>query len=503
MKVSLRTQVFIVYTLAGIILISASVAAQIKIPAAVQNANRRVINNTIISDKLPKIMIAVSDEFEYIGRFPFTIRDVAGGERMIFVDAAENGRVRRLFIAQFEGFFSHVDDFYKYSFARAKIFRGHKFRHNTWAYSNKRSRADNPQNEGVLTEDFLNEKGYTLEDELMMSRFLTVPEEDKKHELILYYLENVSQTNHSIADFYKDNNTTPVWDKISRELTKRSLKSFQVKASEPGIEGGSANKFDSMSLIEGASFDMGTEKSKIPDLMKHYKIDRPELFGGETPRHKVTLSSYYFDKYEVTNKEFRDFLEKNPDWKPDQISADFDTGKYLAHWKNGKIPEGEEDHPVTYVNWYAAMAFCRASDKRLPTEAEWEYAARGGLSDKEYPWGDTLDPTKANYYLSNLGKTTRVGRYPPNGYGIYDTSGNVWEYLADEWGEYDAEPKTNPLAGAAVFEKNNFEKVRTRRVVRGGSWGGSPVNLRVAYRDSHRPNDPQPFVGFRCAASVK
>lgn len=247
---------------------------------------------------------------------------------------------------------------------------------------------------------------------------------------------------------------------------------------------------------------MGTDESKIPDLMKHYKIDRSELFKGETPRHQVTLSSYYIDRYEVTNGQFKEFLKNNPNWTPEKISKDFDTGKYLEHWQDGNIPKGEENHPVINVNWYAAMAYCQSLGKRLPTEAEWEYAARGGLKDKEYPWGNELDTTNANYSLSEFRKTTEVGKYPPNGFGLYDLSGNVWEYLADEWSDYNSKPKTNPLAGKNVFEVDTFKEIRTRRVVRGGSWGGSPVNLRVTYRDSHRPNDPKPFVGFRCAVSA-
>jgi hypothetical protein len=211
----------------GILLLALSISAQKdkKLP----DTNRVVENNTIISDKLPKINVVVSDDFKYVGRFPFTIRDVAGGERFVFVDAAKDGKVERMFIAQFEGFFSHIDNYYKYSFENAETFGSHKFRHNTWAYSNKSSRAENPNNEGVLTEDFLKKKGYILEDELMMSRFLTVPEEDKKHELILYYLENVSKTKQNIADFYKDDKENEVWKEISRGLKERSLKSFEIK----------------------------------------------------------------------------------------------------------------------------------------------------------------------------------------------------------------------------------------------------------------------------------
>lgn len=193
-----------------------------------RNDERRVVNNLLISDKLPKIKIAVDKKFKYAGRFDFKIRDVAAGERHVFVDA-KNGRVKRMFIAQFEGFLPGVDDFYRYSFDNAQLFGAHKFRHNTFAYSSKESRRENPENEGVLTVDFLQKKGYSVEDELMASRFLTVPDEEKKHELILFYIENVSAANHALSEFYKDDEPTEVWKNISKDLTRRSLKAFEIR----------------------------------------------------------------------------------------------------------------------------------------------------------------------------------------------------------------------------------------------------------------------------------
>jgi len=147
----------------------------------------------------------------------------------------------------------------------------------------------------------------------------------------------------------------------------------------------------------------------------------------------------------------------------------------------------------------------------LPTEAEWEHAARGGISGI-FPWGDTTaDPSLANFTASKLGTTTPVGKYPPNGYGLYDMAGNVWQFTADEWAPYPAKPSNEPKvkkdahAGEldlSYFREFKFLGVTTRRVIRGGSWGGAPINLWVEYRDSHPPDGSQPFVGFRCAKSV-
>ena len=110
------------------------------------------------------------------------------------------------------------------------MFGSHKFRQNTYAYSNTESRRENPENEGVLTFDFLQKKGYSLEDELMMSRFLTVPDEAKKNELILFYIENASETKHKLSEFYKDDEATEIWKNISKGLTERSLKAFKIKS---------------------------------------------------------------------------------------------------------------------------------------------------------------------------------------------------------------------------------------------------------------------------------
>jgi formylglycine-generating enzyme required for sulfatase activity len=259
-----------------------------------------------------------------------------------------------------------------------------------------------------------------------------------------------------------------------------------------------------MILIPAGTFEMGTEAGDIEHLQQVYQISFPGLFTPETPRHTVYLDSFYLDEYPVTNAQFKAFLETHPEWRPDRIPGHLHNGDYLKHWPDNDYPPDKADHPVVFVSWYAAMAYAQWAGKRLPAEAEWEYAARGGLVGREFPWGDEpVDVNRANYHRSGFGETTPVGRYPPNGYGLYDLAGNVWEYCLDEWQPdfYASSPKANPIAGNNMFLAGAFLKVTTRRVIRGGSWGGAPVNLRVAYRDSHPPEGAGDHVGFRCARS--
>ena len=260
-----------------------------------------------------------------------------------------------------------------------------------------------------------------------------------------------------------------------------------------------------MVLIPAATFEMGTDAAEIPKLQETFKIRRAEIFSNETPRHRVKIDSFYLDKYEVTNADFKKFLDKNPAWRKDKIPAQFHNGKYLQLWDGNKlILKAQANHPVVFVSWYAAVAFCQSQGKRLPTEAEWEFAARGGLLNKTFPWGDEpADKTRANFDQSAIGEAIAVGSYPANGYGLFDMAGNVWEFLADEWQKYPAtvEIQVNPIAGGDFFLNDSFRQIKTRRTIRGGSYGGVPLNMRVTFRDSHLPENATDYIGFRCAQS--
>ena len=244
-----------------------------------------------------------------------------------------------------------------------------------------------------------------------------------------------------------------------------------------------------MVYISAGEFRMGSRK-------------RP----AAAPVHNVYLDEYYIDIYEVTNAQFKAFIDANPQWGKDKIPSEYHNGSYLKLWNGNDYPSGKANHPVVYVSWYAAMAYSQWVGKRLPTEAEWEKAARGGAVGKRYVWGDSPDPSKANYINNgNPEYTAPVGSYPPNGYGLYDMAGNVWELCLDEYDAkfYSRSPAKNPIAGAANLEMllENFMDVRTARVARGGSWT-TPGPAYTADRGNDLPTNTNGWLGFRCAKTL-
>ena len=246
-----------------------------------------------------------------------------------------------------------------------------------------------------------------------------------------------------------------------------------------------------MVLIPNGEFQIGSSDSKAQD--------------DEKPVHTVYVDAFYMDKYEVTNAQFKAFVDANPRWQKDQTSRAYHDGDYLKSWSGNSYPSGKGNHPVVYVSWYAAMAYAQWAGKRLPTEAEWEKAARGGLVRQNYPWGNGIGSTMANFGR-NVGKTTPVGSYAANGYGLYDMAGNVWEWCLDEYdaGFYVRSPRRNPVSGAESPAQivNRFARVKTSRVLRGGSWSNVAQFLRVANRDGNTPTISNDFIGFRCARDV-
>lgn len=231
--------------------------------------------------------------------------------------------------------------------------------------------------------------------------------------------------------------------------------------------------------------------------------------SDEQPVHTVHVDAFYMDKYEVTNAQYKKFIDENPQWQKGRIEARFHDGDYLSHWNGNNYPTGKDNYPVTYVSWYAAMAYARWAEKRLPTEAEWERAARGGLVGQKYPNGSAITPKDANYEL-NVKGTTVVGRYPANPYGLHDMAGNVWEWCLDkyDWDFYSTFSRNgvvrNPISGANSVERiiNNFMYINSSRVLRGGAWNSATLVVRVANRNVDSPKNTRERLGFRCVRSV-
>ena len=202
-----------------------------------------------------------------------------------------------------------------------------------------------------------------------------------------------------------------------------------------------------------------------------------DLVKAETviPEKRVQVGNAFFmDATEVTVGQFKKFL-KSSGYKPDEA----------INWNQVYEYSPTEKHPMIYVSWHDATAYAKWAGKRLPTEVEWEWAARGGLIDKEYSWGN--DEGLARDYANYKGtdgkdkwdKTTApVGRFKPNGYGLFDMAGNAEEWCQD-WSD----------------SKKRY------RVLRGGSWNYSSITLRVAYRDYDSPDGRNRYGGFRCVVS--
>ena len=262
---------------------------------------------------------------------------------------------------------------------------------------------------------------------------------------------------------------------------------------------------EGMVLIPAGEFEIGS--------------DDAEARHNEQPVRSVYIDAFYMDKTQVTNTQFKEFLLKNPQWQKERVNARFADENYLTLWDGNDYPDGKRNHPVTNVSWYAAMAYAEWAGKRLPTEAEWEYAARGGLNGQKYPNGNKITPGDANYDR-NVGDSTPVALYSENGYGLYDMTGNVWEWCLDK---YDAEfyltfsrdgVTRNPLSGAISVEWliDNSEHIKGSRVLRGGSWDASGYFTRIAMRVGNPPTftgvnlDSRNLgfraFGFRCVKSV-
>jgi len=226
-------------------------------------------------------------------------------------------------------------------------------------------------------------------------------------------------------------------------------------------------------------------------------------------RKKVTVSSFYIDRFEVTNEEYRSFInDLSEDERENRLpdSTAWSEAASGANWETYFYGSERSDYPVVAVTWNDARAFCRWEDKRLPTEAEWEYAARAGRVGGVYPWAGFSPRDPQGRYLANFNPgrqgqaadgyafTAPVGSYPPNRWGLHDVAGNVAEWVRDAY-----TPSYSSLSGLDPVYTDSEED---RRVVRGGSWNSNAFQIGVGVRDVQPKDEASARIGFRCAADV-
>ena len=316
------------------------------------------------------------------------------------------------------------------------------------------------------------------------------------------------------------------------------------------------SKIPGMVWIPGGIYDMGASDG-----------DRMAL-PHEKPKHTVKVDGFYMDKTEVTNAQFSKFIEatnyittaeRPVDWdlikqqlppgtpKPhdslllpgsllfkktkESVPNLYDFSQWWrwttgANWKQpegkGSSIDGKYNHPVVHVSYEDAMAYCNWAGRRLPTEAEWEFAARGGKQDKIYFWGDLTDKLSSyvnswegefpvdNTQADGFEKSAPVKTYPPNGYGLYEISGNVWEWTSDwyssQYYQYCKENSitNNPKGPKEAFNPNN--PYVDERVIRGGSFlcnASYCASYRVSSRMATDPNTSLEHLGFRTVIDLK
>lgn len=304
---------------------------------------------------------------------------------------------------------------------------------------------------------------------------------------------------------------------------------------------------DDMVLIPAGTFQMGDN------------LGDGDYDSDEQPVHTVTLSSFHMGRYEITNGQYRDFLQSAMEQGLIMVSGGvvykagsgtsypycdtstsssysqiaYSGGIFSLRTKHGRIMVSD---PMVCVTWYGAVAFCNWRSQQegrepcydlstwtcdfskngyhLPTEAQWEYAARGGLAGMRFPWGDTISHDQANYWSTGAFSydisptrgyhptwndgirpyTSPVGSFAPNGHGLYDMAGNVWEWCNDWYGSYSSDAQTNPTGP----EDGIY------RVLRGACWVGSADYCRVAYRSYYFwPDSRVDYVGFRVSLDVE
>jgi formylglycine-generating enzyme required for sulfatase activity len=273
-----------------------------------------------------------------------------------------------------------------------------------------------------------------------------------------------------------------------------------------------------MVYVPGGTFQMGSTDAEIDAAFEQCEQEygsgqcSKDWFERESPQHTVTLDAFWIDKTEVTNAQFAAFLNEQGNQTEGGVTwLELESAYCLIEQVSGEYQpkSGYDDHPVIEVSWYGADAYCKWAGGRLPTEAEWEYAARGP-GGSVYPWGNEFDCSRGNFddetqiddYVVPGGegcdgyeRTAPVGSFKDGASWCeaLDMAGNVWEWVADWYdGDYYTDsPARNPQGPDSGDD----------RVLRGGSWGRVSYDVRSAYRYYRRPDVRRDFVGLRCVGA--
>ena len=232
--------------------------------------------------------------------------------------------------------------------------------------------------------------------------------------------------------------------------------------------------------------------------------DEDPLSLQNAGRKRVTVSSFYIDQYEVTNAEYRNYLsELSPEQRRERLpdSTAWSDARTQASWEAYFRSDYYADYPVVAVTWTEARAYCQAQGGRLPTEAEWEYAARGGHIGRVYPWEGLSTRDEDGNYRANFNPpegyaedgyafTAPVGAFPTNDWGLYNMSGNVAEWTGDAY--------TPSYDNLSDFNPQHRDEGEERRVVRGGAWNSNATFIGVGMRETQPKEEASADIGFRC-----
>ena len=299
--------------------------------------------------------------------------------------------------------------------------------------------------------------------------------EQRLQEIERYYvkLEGVDEMEESVLS---SESKVSAWSEFIRkyggvnprhEDAQKKLEFWQKMTLLPIAERGKKTAPKGMAYIPGGEFMAGADSSiGYAECQKYYDNCKQSWYSDESPNHSVLIDGFFIDKYEVKQADYERAMGNNP--------SKF-KGAYL---------------PVERVTWHESKTYCNKLGKRLPTEAEWEKAARGGTTTTYY-WGNEYDGAYAWTRKNSGNKTHPVGQKKPNKLGLYDIAGNVWEWTADWYEEnhYQKVSSSNPKGPSSGSQK----------VLRGGSWYTSPDVVRSANRDWYGPTIRVDNFGFRCA----